>query len=76
VARRQTHLLSVCWLSYAAAGYVALPVRDLLQAITLDEKAEVAIAARSVLSMGATSGFDLIQGILLAAGGIDTAGML
>jgi hypothetical protein len=76
VARRQTHLLSVCWLSYAAAGYVALPVRDLLQAITLDEKAEIAIAARSVLSMGATSGFDLIQGILLAAGGIDTAGML
>jgi hypothetical protein len=76
VARQQTHLLSVCWLGYAAAGFVALPVRGLLQTISLDEKSEVALAARSVLAMGATSGFDLIQGILLAAGSIDPAGML
>jgi Protein of unknown function (DUF2877) len=68
-ARQQTHLLSVCWLGYAAAGYVALPVRDLLRAITMDERLEVGVAARAVLSMGATSGFDLIQGILLAGSG-------
>jgi hypothetical protein len=66
VARQQTHLLSVCWLSYAAAGDVALPVRDLLEAITRDQKQQVATFARAVLSVGATSGYDWIRGMLLA----------
>ena len=66
VARRQTHLLSQCWLGYAAEGNVALPIRTLLYALTRDNQLELAHAAQEVLSLGATSGYDLIQGILFA----------
>lgn len=69
VASQQTHLLSQCWLGYAAEGNVAQPVLKLLNALTRDSETELAIAAQSVMTMGATSGHDLLQGILLGLAG-------
>ena len=65
VAKQQTHLLSQCWLSYAATGDVATPVKALLDALTKEDDAQLAASMEAVLSMGATSGRDLIQGIVL-----------
>jgi hypothetical protein len=67
VARRQTHVLSRCWLGYAARGCIALPVRALLDALTGDDERQLAAAAQVVLSMGATSGYDLVRGIVMGA---------
>ncbi|MFL5701070.1 MAG: DUF2877 domain-containing protein [Ktedonobacteraceae bacterium] len=65
VAKQQTHLLSQCWLSYAATGDVATPIKALLDALTKEDDAQLAASMEAVLSMGATSGRDLIQGIVL-----------
>jgi len=65
VARRQTHLLSQCWLGYAARGCAALPICALLEAMAGNDERQLAAAARIVLSMGATSGRDLVRGIVL-----------
>ncbi len=61
IASIQTHLLSQCWLSYAAQGNVALPVRDLLLALPKEDDETLAAAAQTVQAMGATSGCDLIS---------------
>lgn len=60
-----THLLSQCWLGYAADGYVAEPIGALLHALTVDNEPQLARATQDVLALGATSGYDLIQGILM-----------
>ena len=65
VARQQTHLLSQSWLRYAAQGNVALPIRTLLAALTCDDESQLLIATQAVLALGATSGHDVIQGMLL-----------
>jgi hypothetical protein len=67
VARQQTHLLSQCWLSYAAEGNIALPMRDLLAALTQERQEPLLAAVQDVLALGATSGYDFMQGMLLAA---------
>ena|SRR5437879_5584079 len=66
VARQQTHLLSQCWLNYAAEGNVALPMRNLLAALTQEPQEPLLAAAQDVLALGATSGYDFIRGMLLA----------
>ncbi len=66
IARQQTHLLSQCWLECAANGYVAEPVGTLLHALTQEDEQQLTHSTQAVLAMGATSGYDLIQGILLA----------
>src|SRR3989440_1705908 len=69
VAKQQTHLLSQCWLGYAAAGNVAMPIKALLDALTKEDDIQLAAALQAVLSMGATSGHDLMQGILSGLAG-------
>src|SRR5437870_905191 len=69
VAKQQTHLLSQCWLGYAAAGNVAIPIKALLDALTKEDDIQLAAAMQAVLSMGATSGHDLMQGILSGLAG-------
>src|SRR5437868_5858857 len=69
VAKQQTHLLSQCWLGYAAAGNVAMPIKALLDALTKEDDIQLAAAMQAVLSMGATSGHDLMQGILSGLAG-------
>ena len=66
IARQQTHLLSQCWLAHAAHGNVAEPIAALLYAMTCADDFQLENAIKAVLAMGATSGYDLIQGILLA----------
>ncbi|MHB8597468.1 MAG: oxamate carbamoyltransferase subunit AllH family protein [Ktedonobacteraceae bacterium] len=70
IAQQQTHLLSQCWLECAANGYVAEPVGTLLHALTQEDEQQLAHSSQAVLAMGATSGYDLIQGILLATSGL------
>ena len=65
IARQQTHLLSQCWLEYAARGYVAEPILALLHALTQDNRQILTHALGAVLAMGATSGYNVVQGILL-----------
>ena len=84
VAREQTHLLSRCWLGYAAEGNVALPIARLLEALArepyeegvehtehgknrgnAENNAQLEQVAQAVLALGATSGYDVICGILL-----------
>jgi hypothetical protein len=67
IARQQTHILSSCWLAHAAEGNVAEPVAELLHSMTRTEDSQLESAMKAVLAMGATSGYDLIQGILLAS---------
>jgi len=69
VARQQTHLLSQCWLSYAAEGNMAQAIQVLLEAITSNNETKLTTATRAVLALGATSGHDLLQGILLGLKG-------
>lgn len=66
LARQRTHLLSQCWLSYAAAGDIASPVTRLLAALHSPDQHQLQSTARAVLALGATSGHDLIHGILYA----------
>ena len=75
VAEQQTNLLSQCWLRYAAQGAVAEPVGRLLTSLThdcdTDANAEERMqAALDVLTIGATSGRDMLQGILLGLAGL------
>ncbi|HLH63842.1 MAG TPA: DUF2877 domain-containing protein [Ktedonobacteraceae bacterium] len=67
ISRRQTHLLSQCWLSYAAGGNVAEPIAALLDAMTRSGDAQLERALITVLAMGATSGYDVCQGVLLTS---------
>jgi Protein of unknown function (DUF2877) len=65
VASQQTHLLSQCWLEHATKGNVAHPVKVFLDALSRDNETALATATQAVTAMGATSGYDLLQGILL-----------
>lgn len=64
IARLSTHALSQCWLAYAAAGDVARPIGELLAALTDPNRDRLERASENVLVLGATSGYDLLQGIL------------
>ena len=64
IARRRTHELSQCWLAYAAAGDVASPIGTLLSALTSQDQEGLERATTHVLALGASSGYDLLQGIL------------
>lgn len=64
IASRRTHELSQCWLAYAAAGDLALPVGELLRALTTRDTPRIERAAAHVFALGATSGYDLAQGVL------------
>lgn len=64
LARQHTHILSQCWLDYAATGDVASPINQLLTALLNPDQTMLEQSASHVLALGATSGYDLIQGIL------------
>lgn len=64
IARQSTHTLSQCWLTSAAVGDVALPINTFLATLAGPDRASLEHAARHVFALGATSGYDLLQGIL------------
>lgn len=72
LARRRTHLLSQCWLAYAADGKVAWSVKILLARLLEDNPERLERALRHLLTLGASSGFDLLQGISYALAQYDS----
>lgn len=66
IASQRTNILSQCWLAHAASGAVAYPIQQLLAALPTSDHERLEQTASSVLALGATSGHDLLQGILAA----------
>ncbi|HEY0752868.1 MAG TPA: DUF2877 domain-containing protein [Ktedonobacteraceae bacterium] len=64
IASQYTHALSQCWLAYASAGDLAGPICQLLTTLYNDQHTTLEHAANNVLALGATSGYDLLQGLL------------
>lgn len=64
IASQRTNILSQCWLAYAARGDVAYPIHALLASLLSANHEQLELAASNVLALGATSGYDLLQGIL------------
>jgi hypothetical protein len=67
LARGRTNKLSITWMEYAAQGAVAEHVGRLFQALVVDEARLLEEAALAVLKSGATSGADLLAGIILGS---------
>jgi hypothetical protein len=67
IARGRTNKLSITWMEYAKQGDVAEHVGRLFQALVRDEVRPVEEAALAVLKTGATSGADLLAGIILGS---------
>lgn len=69
LARARTHQLSQYWLACAAEGDVTRPVGALLAALNTSDPTPVEKAALDLLALGATSGFELLLGILYGISG-------
>jgi hypothetical protein len=68
VAEGKTTHLSFSWIEYAARGEVSEPLGRLLQALVRpDQPQQLEAIASEVLSSGATSGGDLLAGIILGS---------
>ncbi|MBX5458491.1 MAG: DUF2877 domain-containing protein [Thermogemmatispora sp.] len=65
VAGPRTHLLSRTWLSWAARGCFALPLLELLESLAEEEEERLLARAQAVLALGASSGYDLLCGLVL-----------
>jgi hypothetical protein len=67
-AQHRTTLLSVNWIEYAARGQVSETLGRLLQALALGDRPSLLEAsANEVFSSGATSGGDLLAGVILGS---------
>ncbi|HEX7737668.1 MAG TPA: DUF2877 domain-containing protein [Ktedonobacteraceae bacterium] len=64
IAGQRTNTLSQCWLACAVAGDVAYPIHALLASLLSNDRELLELAASNVLALGATSGYDLLQGVL------------
>ncbi len=67
IARGRTNKLSITWMEYAKQGDVAEHVGRLFQALVRDDTRPLEEAALAVLKTGATSGADLLAGIILGS---------
>jgi hypothetical protein len=65
IASQRTNKLSLTWMEYAGRGEVAEHLGRLFQALVLEKPRVLENAALEVLSSGATSGGDLLAGIIL-----------
>ncbi|WP_052891079.1 DUF2877 domain-containing protein [Thermogemmatispora carboxidivorans] len=61
----RTHLLSRTWLSWAARGCFALPLLQLLESLAEEHEERLLAQAQAVLALGASSGYDLLCGLVL-----------
>nr|BBH93977.1 hypothetical protein KTA_21760 [Thermogemmatispora argillosa] len=64
-AAPRTHLLSRTWLTWAGRGYFALPLLELLESLAEENEARLLAQAQAVLALGASSGYDLLCGLVL-----------
>ncbi|HEU5369080.1 MAG TPA: DUF2877 domain-containing protein [Ktedonobacterales bacterium] len=67
IARGRTNKLSITWMEYAEQGAVAEHVGRLIKALVVDDARLLEEAALAVLKSGATSGGDLLAGIILGS---------
>jgi hypothetical protein len=67
IARGRTNQLSITWMEYAQQGQVAEHLGRLFQALVGDDARPLEEAALTVLKTGATSGSDLLAGIILGS---------
>ncbi|WP_376795416.1 DUF2877 domain-containing protein [Thermogemmatispora sp.] len=65
VAASRTHLLSRAWLSWAARGYFASPLLQLVESLAEEHEEHLLARAQAVLALGASSGYDLLCGLVL-----------
>ncbi len=65
IAYSRTNKLSITWIEYAGRGEVAEHLGRLFEALTQADTALIEHAAHEVLSSGATSGGDILAGIIL-----------
>ncbi|WP_069803358.1 DUF2877 domain-containing protein [Thermogemmatispora onikobensis] len=65
LAGSRTHLLSRTWLSWAARGCFALPLLQLLESLAEEHEERLLAQAQAVLALGASSGYDLLCGLVL-----------
>lgn len=65
IAQGRTNKLSLTWLEYAGRGEVAEHLGRLFHALISEDQRQLEAAAREVLSSGATSGGDLLAGVIL-----------
>lgn len=65
VAAARTHLLSRTWLTWAGRGYFSLPLLRLLESLAEDDEGRLLAQAQAVLALGASSGYDLLCGLVL-----------
>ncbi|HEY7125819.1 MAG TPA: DUF2877 domain-containing protein [Ktedonobacterales bacterium] len=68
LAKDKTTHLSLHWIEYATRGAVSEPLGRLLQALVVsDQPQQLEARANEVLSTGATSGGDLLAGVMLGS---------
>ncbi len=67
IARGRTNKLSITWMEYAQQGQVAEHLGQLFRALVTDDARLLEETARAVLKSGATSGGDLLAGIILGS---------
>ncbi|SRR5579885_1183551 len=65
IAHGRTNKLSITWMEYARRGEVAEHLGRLFQALILDDLHDLEDAAIQVLKTGATSGGDILTGVIL-----------
>ncbi len=67
LARNRTNKLSITWMEYARQGEVAEHLGRLFQTLVSDDSQRLEAAAQEVLDSGATSGGDLLTGVILGS---------
>jgi Protein of unknown function (DUF2877) len=67
IARGRTNKLSITWMEYAKQGEVAEHIGQLFQRLVIDDTRLLEEAALEVLKSGATSGADLLTGVILGS---------
>ncbi|HEY7349627.1 MAG TPA: DUF2877 domain-containing protein [Ktedonobacterales bacterium] len=67
IARGRTNKLSITWMEYAQKGEVAEHLGRLFQALVSDDLQLLEEGAMAVLQSGATSGADLLTGMILGS---------
>ncbi len=67
IARGRTNKISITWMEYAQQGEVAEHIGHLFQALVGEDARQVESTALTVLKTGATSGADLLAGVILGS---------
>lgn len=73
-ARRASHAISAALLADLAGGASFAPLHALADALAAGDDDAAVVAARSLVALGHSSGWDMLAGVLIGAGGGGVAG--